>query len=810
MRIALWLVSGLLLFAAASETLGRPDAPKEVNPDEQKLLAAGLSADGPALVEFFRQRARLDADSEALTAASRRLGDADPAVRARAWRVLVGHGSAALPALRRAVNDLGDPEITARATHCIQIIEGEGTAVLPAAAARLLVLRKPAESVEALLAYLPAVEKPGVVEDVASALSALAYPDDKPHPALLAALDDAAPLRRAVAGSALCRKDRPGARTVVHKLLRDPRPLVRLRIALALAEADDVEAFPVLIDLLAELAAPQCKEAEELLQRLAGEWAPNPAVQGDDEIARRIRRDAWAGWWRNTEGPTLLAEFRRRTLSPGDQDKVTALIEKLGDDSFDVRQRAAADLTVFGVLAAPLLREATRGADLERTRLAEDCLHEIAEKGGKPLPAAAARLLTLRKPPGAIEALLDFLPFAGDEHMIAEVQTALSILALRDGKVDPALTRALEDKQPLRRAIAAEALLRTGVLDQRPAVSKLLRDADPQVRLRTALGLATRADKEAVPVLIDSLAEEPSAASGEAEELLYRLAGEQTPKLEPVTNTASRRKQRDSWAAWWKEKASTIDMSVLDNQERLLGYTLLVEGASPNGRVMELGRDGKPRWVIPNLPFPCDAYIVGGNRVLIAECHGNRVTERDFKGNILWQKGLTSHAVNAQRLANGNTFIASGNEMQEVDRAGKTLWTVPYPVGVSAAYKGRDGVITCLTQGGQCVRLTTAGKELKSFLSGRNGGGFTSGIDVTPNGRILISQPNQGTVVEMDAEGKMIWESKAPGIATATRLPNGHTLVANYGSSTVTELDRAGKTVWEYKENMAVFRARRR
>ena len=79
-------------------------------------------------------------------------------------------------------------------------------------------------------------------------------------------------------------------------LLKDPSAAVRLRAALALAEADDAEAVPVLIDLLADLSTEQRRPVEAVLTRLAGEWAPVLEFLRDDEISRGIRRDAWAGW----------------------------------------------------------------------------------------------------------------------------------------------------------------------------------------------------------------------------------------------------------------------------------------------------------------------------------------------------------------------------------------------------------------------------------------------------------------------------------------------------------------------------------
>ncbi len=418
---------------------------------------------------------------------------------------------------------------------------------MPAAAARLLAHHKPAGAVEALLAYLPAAETPALVEEVARALTALAYPDDKPHAALLAALTDALPLRRAVAGSALAGKDHPQARPAVRKLLRDPRPLVRLRVALALAEANDLEGVPVLIDLLTEVAPPRDKPIEDLLRRLAGEWTPTPPA-GDDAVARRIRRDSWAVWWRDSDGPALLAEVRSHTLSGKDQARVLDLIDKLGADDFEMRQNASGALTEFGARAVPLLRQARHSPDAERAKRAEECLKDIADRGSKPLPEPVLRLLRVRKPAGAVEALLDYLPFADNEQRKDEARKALVALAVREGRLDPALSRVLEDPLPLRRLAAAEAILAASPLEQRDAVRKLLRDADPLVRLRTAVALAVKRDREAIPVLIESLAEEPSDASGEAEELLSRLAGEGAPKVEPTGGTAGRRQRRDAWA----------------------------------------------------------------------------------------------------------------------------------------------------------------------------------------------------------------------------------------------------------------------
>src|SRR5947209_14973942 len=99
-----------------------------------------------------------------------------------------------------------------------------------------------------------------------------------------------------------------------RKRLNDPDPQVRLKAALRLTEQLDEQAINVLIELLAVLPASQRRQVELALQQVAEEWSPTPALAGDDEISRRILRDACAGWWRNADGPALLAALQKRTL----------------------------------------------------------------------------------------------------------------------------------------------------------------------------------------------------------------------------------------------------------------------------------------------------------------------------------------------------------------------------------------------------------------------------------------------------------------------------------------------------------------
>lgn len=594
----------------------------------------------------------------------------------------------------------------------------------------------------------------------------------------------------------------------LHIRLKDPSPIVRKQAALSLAKTNDAEAIPVLIDLLAELSAEERRPVEEFLGKLAGEWAPVGQLTQEDKIARQIRRDVWRAWWRNTDGPALLALVRDHTLMPERRRKVKERIDKLGDDNYPIREAAAKELLALGRVTLPQLREALNDRDFEIAHRARHLIDDIENKPSGNLPSAAVRLLALRKPPGAAEALLAYLPLAEEDKLTDEVKKSLALLARRGDKLDAALVNALADESPLVRAVAAEALVRGDGKDGRATVRPLLKDKEPSVRLRVALALVVTGERQAVSVLIDLLPVVPDDRIGQIEDVLTQLAGDSTPETLWGSEEVDKKKYRDAWAAWWKANRERVDLTRLTVRP-WYGYTLFCD--SSRNRVFEIDRKGKERWAIERVSFPVDAWVVGGNRVLIAEYMGRKVSERDFRGKVLWTKGLPGQPVNVQRLDNGHTFIATLTQILEVDSSGKELYSIGnVGGGITAAYKDPDGRIVCLARNGsQCILMDASGKILKQFPSNRDGT-WTSGIDLLANGHILITQPNRNKVAEYDRDGNRVVEVNAPKATTATALPNGHFLVASSANRRAYEVDREGKVVWEHKSGGNIFRARRR
>ena len=69
----------------------------------------------------------------------------------------------------------------------------------------------------------------------------------------------------------------------------------------------------------------------------------------------------------------------------------------------------------------------------------------------------AARQVARLKPAGAADVLLAYLPFA-DPNVLDDLGKALAAVGQKDGKAEPGLVQALEDRLALKRGVAGQAL----------------------------------------------------------------------------------------------------------------------------------------------------------------------------------------------------------------------------------------------------------------------------------------------------------------------------------------------------------------
>jgi hypothetical protein len=539
---------------------------------------------------------------------------------------------------------------------------------------------------------------------------------------------------------------------------------------------------------------------------LAGAASTPPADEAEQADAQFLQE-----YHAGADGPALLAFFRQRTPTPADQEHFRKLIAQLGDARFAAREEASRELGVRGPAVLPLLRPAANHPDPEVARRARACVAAVEHGPGPLLPAAAARMLARRAPPGAVPALLAYAPFADDAGVEDEVAAALSALAARTDAVDPALAAALTDTVSARRGAAAYALGRHPAAARRESARRLLADPEPAVRFRAAQGLLSGKDRAAVPALIALLAEAPADLATRAEDLLAPLAEDGAPPAPADATSAARRAHRDAWERWWRGPGKDVDLARLGEAPPYLGLTVIAQ--SDVGKVWECGRDGKPRWTIDGLQAPIEAQVLPGGRVLVVENVGQRVSERNTRGKILWDYKTPDNALSARRLPNGHTFVVTNSTVSEVTRAGRELYRHRFPAGAAG---GRVDS-ACRLPGGRLLVFTSDG--LMSVVDAATGkvvkaepapGPGCYSTEPLPGGGCLVASYGANKVVELDRAGNAVWEYGLPGAFHATRLPGGHTLIASHAGRRVVEVTRDRKVVWERAVDGNVWRAFRR
>lgn len=501
------------------------------------------------------------------------------------------------------------------------------------------------------------------------------------------------------------------------------------------------------------------------------------------------------------DGPALLDWFRARTLSPADRQALAEHIRNLGSRSFSVRERAHEAILKRGGSAIPYLKSALESRDLEIVRRAERCLTEIERGPGSELTMAAVRLLASKEPDKAVGVLVAFVPHADDENVEELVLETLVKLSPISGKADPALVAALTDDRSTMRAAGAYVLGRFSAPALRAEVRKLLADTSHVVRFRAAQGLLLGQDRAAVPTLFALLSDAPLALAWQIEELLTRLAGENSPTVSVGSGTpAARTASRAAWEKWWSKAADKVDLSQVEDVRRLLGMTLIVEYNTK--RIWECGPEGVARWQFSDIEAPMDAWVLPGHRVLVAV--GEGVSERDLTGKVLRRFEGTAGATSCQRLANGHTFVSTVRTVMEFDRDGKKLYQ--HDIGSSNAIRKRRGGTIIYTTPTHIIEMDTAGKQVRTIPLPRHE--MWIGLEEIEGDRFLVANSVTGRVLEVDAEGKIVWEAQVAGACGLARLPTGTTLVGT--NQRVVELDRKGAIVWERKTSGYARRVHRR
>ncbi len=258
--------------------------------DIQLLESAGIKTDGPSLLLYFRQ----DADPKEVARLVDLLGNDSFATRDGAHKELLQLGQCALAALKGAAGH-PDPETNVRIRRIRQTILARTEPHIQAAAARRLGAIKPAGTVEVLLAYLPSATDTGVIDELCSAITAVALRDDALDSRVVKCLNDPSPIKRSVAAQVLLRLKSKEHLPFIRKMLHDAEPRVRLRVGMELIAAREKEALPVLAELLGVLDLDQLWQVKAILMQVTDGRAPEIHLGGSAEY-RKQNADQCAAW----------------------------------------------------------------------------------------------------------------------------------------------------------------------------------------------------------------------------------------------------------------------------------------------------------------------------------------------------------------------------------------------------------------------------------------------------------------------------------------------------------------------------------
>lgn len=746
-------------------------AQSQMELDEKALERFSYPTETKRLIEYFEKQLLKPGDDKLIESLVRRLDSSVFPVRDKAAKDLEFRGLLAIPFLRAGAVD-ASLETVRRTEQIIAKIEEKSKPEAIATAARVLAGRGEVKAAEVLLNFAPAITDPYAEEEILTSIGRLTIRGDKVEQLILDALKEKQPYRRSTAAYILARRAGAGYRDILRDLLGDSNPRVRQKVMEGLYG----------------------NSTDETLKELR---ATDEALLKAEKI--------------DLSEKAILNYFRSRTPDEAGIKRARALALELGHGSYLKRIKANAEIRGLGMSAMAFLRQGALDLNTEATRRFDASLGDLRTKTNSQLPVAAAR--TLLRPfdgrhvtPGeSIRVLLAFVPFSDDETVEAEMLASMTRLSLREPAIEQELVKALDDALPARRAAAAYVLGHVGGKQDVARVAALLNDSNSVVRMRAAQGMIAARNKVALGVLPNLLTSVPDVYLPNVEDALAKLANDKSPTDSVLADSReSRLKAAKAWTTWINANQAKIDLANLGNRESYLGLVTVCEYDSRigniQGQVWEGPRSGDTkRWTFSGVVGAMDARTLPNGRVLVAENSGNRVTERDSTGKVLWEFRTPVNPICCQRLPNGNTFIASYNIIMEVRPDGTEVYRhMPGPqYHFFSCHIARNGNIVAITAQGQVIEMDAKTRAITNTINANTQGNWCS-VEMMPNGNYLVaSMFNNGTVRELDRKtGGEVWGKPFTSAFRATCLPNGNVLVCGMNTKQVAEMDRAGNIRW--------------
>lgn len=254
-----------------------------------------------------------------------------------------------------------------------------------------------------------------------------------------------------------------------------------------------------------------------------------------------------------------------------------------------------------------------------------------------------------------------------------------------------------------------------------------------------------------------------------------------------------------------------------------VAHSFFIAGPSFTGIIDE---DGKEVWDAGR-PGARDGFVLPNGNVLIA--WGNEVKEFTREKKVVFQyaKSPDNQEIGTvERLPGGNTLITelgAKPRLMEVNPEGKVVVDVPLlPETTNGHMQTR--MARKLPNGNYLVphllafqvkEYSPKGEVIRSFatdlpeLGGRAAENWPFTAIRLENGNTLVTLTHGNQVVELNAEGKVVWKITNDDLegkpladpCGAQKLPNGNVIIASYGTKgrvKILEVSPEKKLVWTY------------
>ncbi len=431
--------------------------------------------------------------------------------------------------------------------------------------------------------------------------------------------------------------------------------------------------------------------------------------------------------------------------------QVLSLLSQLGDRSFEVRELATEKLMLLPSIKKGMLKDYS---DDPETTFRLKLVAEFRATGIQKLQSTLFKTVIADSIQGLVADILNAYDHL--ENPRTQELAGRAILKIATANDLDILERACTESMDQNELLAIACLNGIDRIDPSRSVAVVasinLTHQKDIFKLACAHLLARNGMKECLELYVDLLESQDRLCRSRAFGQLQSMTRQKFQYSVTATDTQLTASV-EQWRTYIGENLNDIPIEF--SKRSRLGRMLVC--SYNTGKIHSYDEDGKLKWKkTGSNPFACQG-LANGNCLVMLYSKGT-LLEYDESGQLVKElKGLPKSTSSIQRLSNGNTILAAGqngNKIVEIDSKGKQVW--------SAVVKGSP-----------------------------------TGAQLQENGLLLVALYAEEKVVEIDRSGDVISEFKVKGQPyTANRLPNGNVLVA-FARGGVGEFSEDGTEVWK-------------